>query len=158
MNLRGLKGVKIWITLLIALVIIIEGLFTLYYMPKLKVVTEYPMIDMAFYPGEHFNAIMESYGSDGLELYQSMHRLDFLFPLVYGSLLFLMLRKNRLLKWLPIFGMSFDYMENILITILIHDYDQTLSYVAFSFTCLKFIGLSLSIGAVVFITLKKRRS
>ncbi|MBN2794023.1 MAG: hypothetical protein JXR88_01355 [Clostridia bacterium] len=158
MKLNGRRDIKIWITSLVALVIIIEGVFMLYFMPKLKIITDYPMIDMAFYFGEYFNEIINDYGNDGLALYQKMHLLDFIFPLVYGSLLFLLLRKERLLRWLPLIGMSSDYLENILITILIHNYSQFVSYVAFGFTCLKFLGLILSIGAVVFITIKVRRS
>lgn len=146
-----------WIWMLGMAFIGIEAVFIFYYMPALKEVSSSAMIDMSFYVGERFQRIISDYGVEGLKLYQQMHHLDMIFPLVYGLFFYLIIkRKYTVLKWIPLFAMTGDYLENMMIQLLLSSYSVNLTYVSYFFTSIKFIGISFSFLILIYDLIKTR--
>ncbi len=83
--------------------------------------------------------------------------LDFLYPWIYGLLLsFLLFRlsSNIRLSLLPVLIMFFDYLENILVLIVMYTYPRHLDAVATSaglFTMLKWLSTALCLGVIMYL-------
>lgn len=115
-----------------------------------------------FYSVEKLYQIAEEYGEAGRQYYiNSRFTFDVVWPIVYGFFLIsafsLTFKKPiagksfYLFNLLPLFGMSFDFSDNITAVYLMIKYPQTtfIAYFAPYFTLMKWLFLYLAFGLLI---------
>ena len=125
---------------------------------RLQSVSGYGILDAMFYNKDIVETVINAYGSKGIDIYYQIQVLDFVFPLMYGTLLAGLLYKSKLMI-IPIIAAFTDYGENICIRMMLDSYPSIidLSTLAFCFTVMKFILITASIGIIVIRRLTLRR-
>lgn len=115
-----------------------------------------------FYSVETLYQIAEEYGEAGREYYiNSRFTFDVIWPVVYGFFLVSALSltfKNPIasksfymFNLLPLFGMGFDFFENITVSYVMFRYPQTtfIAYLSPYFTLMKWLLIYLSFGLLI---------
>ncbi|MCD4713951.1 MAG: hypothetical protein K8R73_11760 [Clostridiales bacterium] len=121
-------------------------------------VTESPDTSF-FYQSEKIFDMAETYGESGRDFYILIRwTFDVVWPIVYGSFLYVMirwiqtsLRLNRL-TLLPIAGVVFDFIENICATLIFWAYPIRLEWIAKIIpyiTMIKWIAIGISFVALI---------
>ncbi len=161
-----------WILVLTATVIF--ALFIAVVLPRVSAYTEEavggkgsPDTDM-MYTGQDLYEIAESYGEDGRSTYILLRwTFDVVWPLVYTFFILSMIiwiGKFVTYKWvhsiyyLPILAMLFDYLENILVTIVMISFPKKLiglGQVASYASMTKWVVLSLAFIGIVVVLLAR---
>jgi len=110
-----------------------------------------------FYSPEDLYQMAEAYGEDGRDAYiQARFTFDVVWPIVYGAFLvtaisWLFLRSIPTCSWLrpmnlvPLFGMLFDYLENLSTSLVMWRYPLRTAFIdslAGVFTLIKWILIS----------------
>lgn len=123
-----------------------------------------------FYKSEKIFDMAEAYGESGRKFYIFLRwTFDVVWPIVYGSFLFVMMRwlQSSLgfnkLTLIPIMGVTFDFLENICASLIFWAYPTRLEWLAKItpyVTMIKWIAIGLSfsvliIGVVLIIVGKK---
>ena len=107
-------------TLIALVTLYILTALLLYYSPKPSKIPD----KLFFYTTQQLNNMLKSYSQQDIANYLSTMRLDFLYPLVYSSLLFVIinflrqkLNYNKISLWTytPFVALIFDFAENICI-------------------------------------------
>ena len=126
-----------------------------------------PSIDtnFSFNPNLIYN-ILDGYAESGRQFYLFQRwTFDFVWPMVYGFPIFFTLKlwlghfKNpfiQLIIFLPLFAMSFDYLENITFSIMILLYPTeliVLAYLGVGISLLKWLTLSIALMSVIIVGL-----
>jgi hypothetical protein len=126
-----------------------------------------PSIDTNFSFDPHLiYIILDGYGESGRQFYLFQRwTFDFVWPMVYGFPIFFTLKlwlgyfKSSFFKtliFLPLFAMSFDYLENITFSIMIILYpmeSMLLAYLGVGFSLFKWVTLSIALMSVIFVGL-----
>ena len=126
-----------------------------------------PSIDTNFsFDPQNIYRILEGYGENGRQFYLFQRwTFDFVWPMVYGFPIFFTLKlwlghfKNpfiQLFIFLPLFAMSFDYLENITFSIMILLYPTesiVFAYLGVGISLFKWITLSIALMSVIFVGL-----
>jgi hypothetical protein len=126
-----------------------------------------PSIDTNFSFDPHLiYIILDGYGESGRQFYLFQRwTFDFVWPMVYGFPIFFTLKlwlgyfKSSFFKtliFLPLFAMSFDYLENITFSIMIILYSMEsmlLAYLGVGFSLFKWVTLSIALMSVIFVGL-----
>lgn len=105
-----------------------------------------------FYTAEWLNTLASQLGDEGRRFYIiSRLRFDFLWPVAFTffffnvlALLYKDMRLIRYLLLLPIFGLIFDYLENVSVSVVFAMYPRTLvalSHLAGIFTMFKWTAI-----------------
>lgn len=122
--------------------------YTLMYLIMTNVIgtfNAYYMLDMEFfYTGDEFLIIFSSISAEQVTLYQTLHYIDYVFIFTFYPLYVLILEKyitkNRKFILLPLLAMLFDFLENLVIDIHIHNgVSNFFAGLSGVFTLLKFI-------------------
>ena len=122
-----------------------------------------------FYNGSELYRTVESYGSVGRTFYiQQRWTFDLIWPIVYFSFLFSLSAllyqsiglsyHNRWILSFSYFAILFDYLENIMVTIVMARFPSTTFLIADfagTMTSLKWIFLGLSFFVLAFLTIIK---
>ncbi len=116
-----------------------------------------------FYSADELYRIADAYGIIGRQFYiRQRFTFDIIWPIVYGSFLYINsiyfykkknINKHTYLLYLPIVAVVFDYLENIMTSIVMYRYpNQTLilDHMAGFMTSLKWITLSTSFVVLVY--------
>jgi hypothetical protein len=121
-----------------------------------------------FYSGSKLYEIAFSYGVDGRDFYiQQRFTFDLIWPIAYGSFLFISSaylikllkfpKKYYMLIWLPIISVIFDYLENMMTSLVMYRYpNETLiiDVLAGYMTLFKWVTLTMSfIILIIFFSL-----
>lgn len=118
---------------------------------------EVPDLKIYYSAGQLYH-IISLYDAHDIQTYiRGTLLLDFIYPWVYGLLLsFLLFRlsHNPRLSLLPALIMLFDYLENILVLIVMHSYPHLLHAIASAaglFTMLKWLSTALCLGIIIYL-------
>lgn len=155
--LLNLKKIFIWFFL----TLLIQCLYTFYLAPKfLQVTNAVALFDLKpVFEYNSFITIVNSYLPVPLRYYVMLYGIDFIYPLIYGRLCYLLLESTTFvnnIKSLPLITIFFDYLENICILLIITS-TISVTHPTHIFLCiitsLKFISLIsiLSILSISFI-------
>jgi hypothetical protein len=110
-------------------------------------------------------SIIESYGETGRAFYLWQRwTFDLIWPMIYGLPLWLtlqlflpMIKANQFkgLVWLPLFAILFDYLENIIFTIVVISYPSNLiflTYFGVFLSLLKWLSLTFAMGLTMVVS------
>ena len=109
---------------------------------------------------------LSAWGAEGRLNYKRYQFRDFIYPMVYAALLFGMMirliRPKSINVWLflPILAMIFDFMENVLLRLLVYDFphlDSIRVFFASLTTSLKWIFIVASLSIIVLSYIKRRK-
>ncbi len=161
--LKNNKVILIFVILFLLFIGLIMPTFKAYLSQVSK--TNFQSLDMRFsYDSATVEELFVSLGQNGrAKLSLAYLTLDLVYPLIYSSLLFLMLSKllsenNQKLKYLPIIALGLDYVENLIILIMLNLFpaiNSTLVVAASTATSLKWLFLGLSLIAFLMLIIKK---
>jgi len=116
------------------------------------------------YSLETLFALLKNYGKEGRTIYLGFQYKDFIYPLIYSTMLVgLLFRSNlpngiRFLKFTPWIAALFDYIENLLVRDLVlsfPDLNASLVSTASVFTAAKWMLIFVSIGFIIVFGLKR---
>lgn len=112
-----------------------------------------------FYQSEKIFEMAEAYGESGRDFYILIRwTFDVIWPMVYGSFLYVMMRwiqrgyKLNKLTLLPIAGVVFDFIENICATFIFWAYPTRLEWLATVIpfvTMIKWIAIGISFAVII---------
>lgn len=148
----------------VAFYLVYQAFFALYMMPRFKEQTGYDVPDAQF--GYSFREIftqIDNWGTNGMVLYRYFEVLDLIFPLVYGTMLTLLLvrvisaldagKRLRLLVFVPLLAVLVDYFENLGIFVMLwrhpNDY-ELVAEITSTLTMVKYGLIALSVLLIVF--------
>jgi len=125
---------------------------------RLQSVSGYGILDAMFYNKDIVETVIHAYGSKGIDIYYQIQVLDFVFPMMYGTLLAGLLYKSKLMM-IPVIAALMDYGENICIRMMLNSYPNIadIATISFCFTVMKYILITASIGIIVVSRLTLRR-
>ena len=151
---------KSFLWLLFTVIIILEVVFMIL-IKELTAIGGYGILDSMIYNSDKAYEVISSYTSEGITLYKQIQLLDFIFPLIYGMLLFgLLYQPKSKLIWIPILASVMDYSENLCIRAMLTAYPKELGIgtLSFIFTVFKFLLIFISVVLIIYkrVKLKKR--
>lgn len=152
---------------------IIFGLFTAIVLPIVASVTA-SVIGVSESPDTSFNfsvahlySIVDQYGKEGRNFYILMRwTFDIVWPVIYTAFLVSVVaylaRKTSFkyryrVLYIPLFAVLFDLLENTLATVIMAIYPTTIDtfvYLLFVVSMLKWIGIGVSFGLVLFLLIR----
>ncbi len=165
--------------------IIILGLLFLFFMAYLFPLYQVEVNDIAGKPVQSLDTRFSYAKNDVLQLFEAVKVegrekmefisgvVDMIYPLIYGIFFFLLTtkvtdsfsnKKLRIIRFLPLIGMLFDYIENFSILNMLNAYpmiSEKQVFISSSATSLKWIFLITSISLMIIlivIKILKRRS
>ncbi len=116
---------------------------------------------MMFYHSSDFYALLTLYGLKGRQIYIVLRwTFDLVYPFVYGLFLYASLLKfNQKIKFLllPIFGVVFDFLENITATINVAVFPKEFNFLVYimqGFSFLKWFFIILSFILLLYFLVK----
>jgi hypothetical protein len=124
---------------------------------------------LLFYTAEEIYQLIDSYGSQGREVYiKGMFTLDFIYPFIYSVMLSLLLfraTKTPAISLLPFSILFLDIFENITLLTIVYNFPIRMNLIASAagvITLLKWIMVLFTVVMLVYfgskIVLQKRKS
>lgn len=148
----------------LAAFVIVEGILAGFLLPRFRDITGGRRIpdSKVGYSYAEIYATVDGYGPEGIRFYRYIEAVDLLFPLVDGFLLTLLTARlliklnaggrAQFLLFLPLVAVTFDYLENVGIFLMLwrHPGDYALiAALTNALTILKFAGIVLSVLVIL---------
>jgi hypothetical protein len=115
----------------LGVVFILMNVLVIISVSELSEISDYSIPDTAFGLNETIlTNTFESFGIEGIEIYQQIIIYDLFLPFSYslflGTLIFILFRNSKFkyLAWVPIIAALFDYTENYLLVKALHQFQE----------------------------------
>lgn len=132
-------------------------IFFMVNMVELKAVSGQGILDSTIQSSQGYYEIISKYGTEGLNIYSRIRKVDMLFPLIYGILLILLLRKTHFKFYLlPIIASVADISENLLIGRMLKLYPEQLDVGLLLSTLIVIKFTVISVSFLIFLVRRKK--